>query len=392
LYVRRLQLVNFRNYRDLDLSLSPGKLVFLGDNAQGKSNLLEAVYLLASARSARAGQDAEMVGRAAETVEQPFARAVASVERSAGPVQVEALIVGAPRLAGGQALRAGKRLRVNGMPRRAVDLVGQLRAVLFTADDLNIISGGPAERRRFLDLMLSQADRRYYAALQRYGRVLQQRNAVLRRIREGLAGSDELAFWDESLAREGGVIVASRLSVAGRLASEASRAHRYLSGAAESLTTTYKPRLGDEWEALVSAGGHDAAGVQRLLAAAILSSRRRDVAAGASLVGPHRDDVFIEINGAPAAAFGSRAQIRTASLALRLAEARLLREDIADAPVVLLDDIVSELDGRRRRSVLEGIADFDQVWLTATDASSLAPDFLSEAHVFQVSEGTLEAV
>jgi DNA replication and repair protein RecF len=385
LHVRHLQLTGFRNYRLLDLTLPPGRLLFLGDNAQGKSNLLEATYMLASSRSARAGRDAELIGWQAEA-EQPFARLQAWVERRSGPVQLEALVVGHGASPLG-AERAGKRFRVNGIPRRAVDFVGQLRAVLFTADDLEVVSGPPAGRRAYLDAALTQMDRGYYAARQRYERIMQQRNASLRRIKEGIAGLDELSLWDEGFSREAATIIAVRQKAVRTLGLLASEAHRELSGAAaELLEVSYDPQLGDEWRGLLP-GDASAAAVLPLFAAALAGQRRRETAAGLSLVGPHRDDVTLRLNGISLASFGSRAQIRTAALALRLAEARMLLADADDPPVLLLDDVISELDERRRTSVLEGVSGFDQVWFTATSGSWLPPEFVAGASVYTVSEG-----
>lgn len=388
MYLRRLQLTNFRNYHSLDLPAPSGNLVFIGDNAQGKSNLLEAVYLLATARPVRTSTDAELIGWQAEAEPQPVARALASVERRAGPLQVEAIIAGPQPGELHRASRAGKRLRVNGIARRGADFVGLLRAVLFTADDLSIITGSPSERRRFLDSMLSQLDRRYYAANQRYARILQQRNAALKRIRENQAGLDELIFWDDSLVKEGATMVEARLRACATLAPVAADYHRELSGeAGESLELEYQPRLA-EGETLAPAGLDAVSGA---LSAAIQMSRRRELAAGMSLVGPHRDELLFRIGGVSAAAFGSRAQVRTAALALRLAEARLFQQDLGDPPVLLLDDIISELDESRRRSVLASIADFDQVWFTATDAAAFGPAFLQAATVFRVVRGSLVA-
>ncbi len=388
LYLRRLQLSGYRNYGNLDITLPQGNLLFLGDNAQGKSNLLEAVYLLAGARSARASSDSDLIGWDAEAEPQPVARVSAAVERHAGPIQLEAIVVG-PAAPGSPPSRAGKRLRVNGIARRGVDFVGQLRAVLFTAEDMTIVTGSPSERRRFLDSMLSQLDRRYYAAAQRYGRVLQQRNAALKRVKEGLSGIDEMAFWDESLVKEGALMVEARLRACSTLTPVAAHYHRELSGAAvEALDVEYCPRLGDDQALRLDPG----AGVEEVAAALIegmRSLRRREVAAGLSLIGPHRDEVAIRIDGASAASFASRAQVRTATLALRLAEARLFQQDLGDPPVLLLDDIVSELDERRRRSVLASIADFDQVWFTATDDHGFDASFLEAASVYQVAGGTL---
>jgi DNA replication and repair protein RecF len=386
MHVRRLQLTGFRNYRSLDLQPPPGPLLFLGDNAQGKSNLLEAVGLLATGKSVRAGQDGEMIGWAVEEGLQPFARVHAAVARRQGDVELETVVVG-PAPAGTLPGRTGKRFRVNGTPRRAVDFVGQLRAVLFTADDLDIVSGPPANRRGFLDTALGQFDRGYYSALQRYGRILQQRNATLKRIRDGIAGLDELSLWDASFCHEAAMIVAARQRAVRRLGDLAAESHVRLSGSAlELLELAYLPQMGD---APMQTLPEDAtpAGVQPALEAALAAQRRRETAAGLSLVGPHRDDVAVLLNGVAASAFGSRAQIRTAALALRLAEAELLRGSDGDPPVLLLDDILSEMDPKRRDAVLAGLGGFDQVWITATAGSMLPEGFLGQAAVYAVEAG-----
>ena len=391
MHVRDLKLTSFRNYQNVSLELPAGRLLFLGDNAEGKSNLLEAVYLLASGRSVRAGNDAEMLSCDGETESQPFARLETAVQRRAGDVQLETIVVGPAATPGAGATRAGKRFRVNGIGRRAVDFIGQLRAVLFTADDLEIVSGPPAGRRQFLDSALSQLDRAYYTAVRRYARIMQQRNATLRRIKDGIAGPDELSLWDDTFSREGAVIIAARQKAVARLAMLTARSHADLSGdAPEALELAYEPQLGDEWRGLVpEAATPD--NTQPIFAAALASQRRRETAAGISLVGPHRDELSIKLNGASASAFGSRAQIRTTALALRLAEAELLRAAEDDSPVLLLDDIVSELDERRRASVLAGLAGFDQVWFTATSGSWLPQEFVRDSTVFDVATGKVVA-
>jgi DNA replication and repair protein RecF len=261
--------------------------------------------------------------------------------------------------------------------------------VLFTANDLEIVAGGPSVRRAYLDTTITQLDRRYYGALSRYAHVLQQRNATLRRIKDGIAGPDELTFWDESLAREGAVIVAARQRAVTSLARDAAATQRELSGAAaEELSLAYEPRLGEEWTRLLTPDATPEH-VEPLLAAALASQRRKDMAAGVSLTGPHRDDLSIKLNGVAAASFASRAQMRTIALSLRLAEARLLAADVADPPVLLLDDIVSELDRQRRASVLSGIAAFDQAWFTATEAEGLPPEFVESCAVYRVAGGTI---
>ena len=389
-HVRRLQLTNFRNYREVDLPLEAGRLLFAGDNAQGKSNLLEAVQMLSSSKSVRASTDVEMIGwQESDTGEQPFARLQADVERRGPDVQLEALVVGQATRLNQASTRAGKRFRVNGIGRRAIDFVGQLRSVLFTADDLEIISGSPSVRRAYLDTALSQLDRAYYGALQRYGRILQQRNASLKRIREGLGRPDELMLWDDSYANEGSLLIMARRDRVHRLAELATDAQQRLSGNAnESLRIAYEPQLGDEWRGLLPEES-ELAEVRRLFAAALEAGRRRDIAAGVSLVGPHRDDFSIQLNGVSAASFGSRAQIRTSALSLRLAEAHLLAGDNGDPPVLLLDDIVSELDEGRRAAVLSSVEGFEQVWFTSTNTAWLPPEFVAGCRVFEVRSGSV---
>ena len=390
MHVRRLQLTNFRNYQDVDLALEPGRLLFAGDNAQGKSNLLEAVQLLSSSKSVRASTDVEIIGwHDDETGEQPFARLQAGIARRGQDVQLEALVVGQATRLNEASTRAGKRFSVNVIARRAIDFVGQLRSVLFTADDLEIVSGAPSVRRSYLDTALSQLDRTYYGALQRYTRILQQRNASLKRIREGLGETDELLLWDDSYVNEGAQLIAARQSRLQSLADLAADAQRRLSGsAAETLSVTYEPQLGDEWKRLLPPDA-PLASVRQLFATALASQRRREIAAGLSLVGPHRDDFSVLLNGVSAASFGSRAQIRTAALSLRLAEAHLLAGDHDDPPVLLLDDIVSELDEGRRAAVLSSVSGFDQVWFTATNTSWLPAEFVSTCRLYRVHTGTI---
>lgn len=391
MFVRRLTLTNFRNYRQQDISLTPGPVLILGGNAQGKTNLLEALFLLATTRSPRALSDGELIHWDAHHEPQPIARVLADAERRAGSVQVEVVVVGRPGTGQGRPfhLHAGKRLRVNGVPRRQADAIGQINAVLFTWQDLELASGPPALRRRFLDLTLSQLDRAYIGALQGYAKVLTQRNALLRRIQDGEASLDELTFWDQRMADHGGRIMAARARAVPPLAEYAAEVHRSLSGGQETLGAAYEPRLPADWD-----GQRAASAPERELAEALQqgmrAGRRRDVAAGASLLGPHRDDLALTLDGLSTASFASRGQQRTAVLALRLAEARFLLERTGDYPLLLLDDVLSELDEERRSGVLEAVRPFEQVLVTSADADRFEEGFLKSATVFRVTAGCLE--
>jgi DNA replication and repair protein RecF len=388
MWIRELSLQHFRNYRQLDLPLPSGLALFLGDNAQGKSNLLEAVFLLATTRSDRAQTDGELVSWEVLDSAQPIARVSAQIARADGDVQLEVIVVGRPRGSGAARLPASKRLRVNGVPKRQAGMVGQLMAVLFTTEDIELIGGPPSGRRRFMDVALSQVDPAYVRASQAYTKVMTQRNALLRRIQSGDGDAEELDFWDDELAREGAVVVQQRARTVAALATYAPQAHADLSAGREQFTFVYEPRL-PGWDAqrvLVEPSAVEAA-----LLAAHQTGRGGDVGAGMTLVGPHRDDLSLQLDGEPASAFASRGQQRTAALALRLAEARFMAERKGDRPVVLLDDVLSELDEGRRQAVLSSLGDWDQLLITSADADRFGERLAADS-VYRVVSGQIESI
>jgi DNA replication and repair protein RecF len=387
MWIRRLTLSNFRNYRSQELDLPQGPVLLLGDNAQGKSNLLEAVFLLATTRSERAQTDGELVHWDALDDPQPVARVTAEVERADGTLQLEVIVVGRPKGDGPARTPASKRLRVNGLPRNRSGAVGQLIAVLFSTEDMTLIGGAPSDRRRYLDVTLSQLEPAYLRALQRYNKVIAQRNALLKRIKEGEAQAEELSFWDDELSREGAVVIAQRASAVEALAKHARDAHLRLSDGQEELGIAYQPRL-EAWDGARAARAPSGE-LEAALRDAFEAGRRRDIGAGLTLSGPHRDDLAFTLNGVAAASFASRGQQRTAALSLRLAEARFMAERRGDLPVVLLDDVLSELDEARRRAVLESLGEWDQLLITSTDADRFGEGLPANAAVFRVRAGTV---
>ncbi len=383
MYIFHLGLANYRNYALVDIKLERGLNLFVGENAQGKSNLLEAVYLLSTLRSSRASTDADLVRRDILESELPVARLFCEVERQAGNLHLEVAVVG--RTTDPQH-RAGKRVRVNGVPKRASDAVGQLTSVLFTTLDIEIVAGPPLLRRRYLDMMISQVDRGYLRAMQKYAKVLQQRNSLLKRIQAREASASELTFWDQELAHAGGIIMKARSEALGHVVLQGEYQMQRLTDEQETLSMLYKPALGgmDEFDSPTD----EVEWTARLLKA-YASLRGRETAAGVTLVGPHRDDVLIEINGLPADSFASRAQQRTAALSLRLAEASYLRKVLGDDPVVLLDDVLSELDARRRRGVLEYFDTFQQTIVTTADPDRVREVMTKASGRFLVQGGAV---
>ncbi len=380
--IHRLHLSDYRNFGRLDVDLHGGVSIFVGDNAQGKSNLLEAVYLLATMRGLRAETDAQLIRRESLDGVLPAARVVAEAETQEGALKLEVTIVARP---GPQGPIATKTVKVNGVPRRLSDAVGRLTAVLFTAEDLELITGSPSDRRRFLDIALAQVEPPYSAARSRFERVLLQRNHLLKRIREGEAKADELAFWDEELCRDGAFIFQRRAAALEDLASMAAAVHAHLAPG-DILGLHYQPRLEGERLDLAAASVEEAA---EAYASALRRSLGRDVPAGMTLQGPHRDDILVTLNGLSASGYASRAQLRTIALALRLAEARLLATRRGEPPVLLLDDILSEMDAGRRESVLASVAGTEQILVSGTDWDRFTSEFRSEAALFEVDGGTV---
>jgi DNA replication and repair protein RecF len=362
--------------------------VFEGENGHGKSNLLEAIYMLAIAKSPRASNDRELINwRLSESGGHAQALGIGREGDQTTQAQIDFDVAGPG--AGGSGMR--KSLRINGIVRSASDFVGRLNVVFFEAEDLEIVTGSPSTRRRYLDILISQSDPAYLKSLQRYSKVVTQRNSLLRRVREGAAGPDEMAFWDERLAYEGAEVVRQRAQAVERLREEAVPAHARLTDG-HDLALVYQPQL--------TASGPGDAQVERLSHAAIEAAlgeglreaRQREVAQGVTVVGPHRDELLILLNGQPAASFASRGQARIIALSLKMAEAAVVRGATGRTPTLALDDILSELDPIRRRLVLESVADYEQVLLTTAERDAVVEEFLSKADLYEVRDGRVTAV
>ncbi len=390
MHLAHLALTDVRSFRRLAVDLVPGVYLIAGENAAGKTNLLDAVAMLATTRGVRGGPDLELISWQAVAEDPlPAARMTAEVEAAAGRRKLEVAVIAQVAVAGVPPTRAGKRFRVNGAARRASDLIGQLRVVMFSADDLTIIDGPPANRRRYLDLTISQLEPAYLRALQRYARVLEQRNSLLRRLQErGGRGMDQLDFWDDELAETGALILARRADAVRALARDA--ADRYAELAAtvdETLDVRYLPGVPQSVEAALRE--HD---LQEQFRAALVAARPEDIRRGMSRIGPHRDDMAFLIAGHPAGVAGSRGQQRSAALALRLAEVALSTRRTGDSPVLLLDDILSELDARRRDRILHVAYRVDQVLITTPDEDRPTQQELPGARRLRLRDGVLSPI
>jgi DNA replication and repair protein RecF len=381
-YVRRLRLDDFRCFRSVDLALPNGRVVVRGDNAEGKSSLLEAVFVLATTRPAHATAERELVNWGALSEPLPHARVWAEVERDGTVDTLEVTTLLEPDQGGTQ--RIAKKVRVNGAARRAIDAIGLLSAVLFTPRDLDLVDGGPQNRRRFLDILLCQTDPAYCRALSRYNQVMARRNQLLRRLRDRGGDRDELAVWDEPLAAAGSVVLRGRSAALAELGGPADAIHRDLTGGSASLAVDYIPGAGP-----AAAAATDHADTATALLEMLRDRRPVDLARGATTLGPHRDEVRMTVDDVDARTYGSRGQQRTVALSLKLAEARYMEDHLRTPPVLLLDDVLSELDDHRRGYVLGGIEGDRQTLLATAEAGALTSSFLEQSTVLDVRDGTV---
>jgi DNA replication and repair protein RecF len=375
-----LSLHNFRNYVRLDLDLQAGVTLLLGDNAQGKTNLLEAIYYLATSRSPYAGADRELVNWLAVDQEPlPYARLVGRMLRGGSNLTIEITLTQQAN----NGARYRKQIRLNGVAKRAMDLLGQLNVVLFLPEDIALVSGSPSRRRRYLDATLCQIDPAYCRALARYNQIVTQRNALLRDLRERGGDPAQLVYWDEQLVEHGSYLVARRGETLVALDELAHAVHAELTEGTERLHLRYVPSV-------EHAGPGDADAVGDAFHVQLEALRQREVAAGMTLVGPHRDEVRFLVNEVDAGVYGSRGQQRTAALALKLAEVDLMRHETGEQPVLLLDDVLSELDTHRRRFLLHYLDDGpQQAIITATDPHIMPETFLRRCQLWRVQMGRL---
>lgn len=401
--ITHLSLTNFRNYGRLELDLPSGPTLLHGANAQGKTNLLEAIYYLATSRSPHADQDSQLINWDALQPDEPVivGRLVAQLNTTSGTRHIEMRLIQEQQR--GQTTFRREAL-VNRRKVRLMDLLGNLRVVLFLPEDVQLITGAPSRRRRYLDITLCQTDPAYCRNLSAYNKVLEQRNALLRRIADQGNGRDLLPIYTEKLVTLGSQIFASRAAFLNELGLEAQRIHyEQLTEGQETIRLNYLPRLaaasfsrGDD--AAIEEAKEWASWLQKPESAEAIGQRMTqlfqemhpaELASGATRVGPHRDDWRFAVNGRDLGSYGSRGQQRSAILALKLAEINWMATTGGDSPLLLLDEVVAELDERRRALLLEAVQGANQSILTATDPAMFTASFLQQARTMTVSAGKI---
>jgi len=390
MYLSHLTLNEFRNYNYLDLSLGKGLFLFYGENAQGKTNLLEAIGMLATGSSFHASSDRETVNwRAPDHI----ARLNAHIIRHDDDLHIEMVIFdptpptieNLPQKSKTVELPATtqrKRVKINTIPKKIIDLIGQMKVVLFAPTDLHLVDGSPEERRRFLDRSLCQVQPRYCQALVQYRKVITQRSALLKRIRDNAEDPRLLDYLDERLTTLANLIIFERQRMVTALNEQTSLLQETLSGGREHLRILYRPsfKVDPSWSTIEA---------PQQYRKQLHDARKKEFNQGVCLLGPHRDDLEFLVNGVNMLTYGSRGQQRTTALSAKLAELAYMRASTGDEPVLLLDDVFSELDNQRRTHLLQEILRHEQVLFTATDLTSFPQEILALAHTYQVVNGEL---
>lgn len=371
MYLKTLQIRQFRNYQDQKVDFLAPKTILVGDNAQGKSNLLEAVELLATLRSHRNSRDRDLVREL-----EPVGQISAIIERPNGISDLSITL-----------RRNGRRSVAKNSEtlRRQLDFLGVLNAVQFSSLDLDLVRGGPEQRRHWLDTLLIQLEPIYAYILQQYNQVLRQRNAFLKKVQEfGIKDcQQELALWNVQLAVAGSRVTRRRSRAVERLAPIASAWHSSISGSTEILELKYAPNISIEQ--------NEPEQVQQAFLAKIVTREVAEQHQGTTLVGPHRDEIELIINQTPARSYGSQGQQRTLVLALKLAELKLIEEVVGEPPLLLLDDVLAELDLNRQNQLLDAIQDRFQTLITTTHLGSFDAQWLKSSQILAVHAGQISS-
>ena len=398
MYLKRLSLTNFRNFSRLDLDLPREIFLLVGENAQGKTTLLEAVYFLSTFTSFHASSDRQLLTLTLPETGTTVGRIVGEFELKNSSHRIEVRLIREPNGGNGNT-RFRKEVLLDGVKRKMSEVVGVFNAVIFLPQMARIIEEGPSERRRYLDLLISQVSPQYVQHLSDYGQTLSQRNALLKLLAERGGDPEQLAVWDGMLARHGAFLMRERIRAIREMEEEAKRVHYDLTHGKEVLRLDYQPayeplslpegQMMLNVSAVADRSGLSLEEIESGMLSALRKVQREEIARGVTTLGPHRDELRFLSNQIDLGDYGSRGQGRTALLAMKLAEVNWLHQRTGEWPVLLLDEIMSELDPQRRADLLAALAECDQAMLTSTDLSMFEPGFVQTHHVWRVEGGVV---
>jgi len=396
-----LSLTNFRNFTRLDIDVPGGTVMLVGNNAQGKTSLLEAIYFLATLTSFHASSDRQLINFIEARADLAVGRIVADFSRGKENHRIEVRIIQEPNSQNG-AKHLRKEVLLDGVKRKASEVIGQFNAVLFLPQMMGVIEGSPEERRRYLNLALAQVISHYQAALAEYNKALLQRNALLKQLYERNGDASQLDYWDDQLATFGSQLIHARIRAVQELERLAARTHRELTHANEVLRLSYQPaydplpqspgQFALPLDAAVDRCGFSQEQIRKGFLESLGKLRYEEIARGVTTIGPHRDELRFLANGIDMGTYGSRGQARSAILAMKIAEVAWMNAKSGHWPILLLDEVLAELDTERRFDLLARLDQAEQVLLSTTDLNLFDPEYVKKAVVWRVAGGRVEKV
>lgn len=397
MYLTHLSLTDFRIFSRFDQEVPQKAVILAGDNAQGKTSLLEAVYYLSTLDSFQASNTGDLINFFARNDELAVARIVADFTRKDGDHRLEIRLISEANSNGNHSTR--KEVLLDGSQLKINAAIGQFNAVLFLPQMLQILTGSPQRRRHYLNLTLSQVDPRYRESLTEFNKALVQRNALLKQLNERSGDPEQLSYWDEKITLSGAYLMSGRIQAVRDLGLLAANIHQELTRGQEILRFNYLPsyeplelppgQMTMPLDSPVDRSGLSLLDIQDGYREKVITRRSDDIRRGTTSFGPHRDELRFLSNGIDLGTFGSRGQLRTTLLALKLAEVSWLKEKNGDWPVLLLDEVLAELDDTRRQDLLDRLADTEQSLLTTTDLALFSDDFRKTAGLWEISQGEL---
>ena len=396
-----LSLTNFRNFTRLDIDVPGGTVMLVGNNAQGKTSLLEAIYFLATLTSFHASSDRQLINFIEARADLAVGRIVADFSRGKENHRIEVRIIQEPNSQNG-AKHLRKEVLLDGVKRKASEVIGQFNAVLFLPQMMGVIEGSPEERRRYLNLALAQVISHYQAALAEYNKALLQRNALLKQLYERKGDASQLDYWDDQLTTFGSQLIHARIRAVQELERLAARTHRELTHANEVLRLSYQPaydplpqspgQFALPLDAAVDRCGFSQEQIRKGFLESLGKLRYEEIARGVTTIGPHRDELRFLANGIDMGTYGSRGQARSAILAMKIAEVAWMNAKSGHWPILLLDEVLAELDTERRFDLLARLDQAEQVLLSTTDLNLFDPEYVKKAVVWRVAGGRVEKV
>lgn len=396
MHLNHLSLTNFRAFTRLDMDVPRRTLLLVGDNAQGKTSILESIYYLATFTSFHAANDRQLINFLAAQEPLAVARLVADFRSGGKQRHMEVRLIQEGTGVNGSA-RLRKEILLDGVKRTIHEAMGAFTAVIFLPQMTRIIEGGPEERRRYLNLALSQTIPGYSQALSEYAQALSQRNALLKQLADRGGDPEQLIYWDTLLTERGALIVHSRIAAIAEMEQIAARIHHRLTHSQEILRFVYQPaydpvvqpegQFALPLQTPINRSGFSQERIRTGFMQRLADLRHEEVARGVTTIGPHRDELRLISNGIDLGDYGSRGQVRTAMLSLKLAEVTWIKNKTGEWPILLLDEILAELDTQRRADLQNYLLEYEQTMLTTTDLNLFDPSFVQQGTMWQVAQG-----